>query len=212
MPVPRLMVMATPPPQDEGSQPDDAALAQALVRREAGATFTAWTRLHPVVDATLRRLMGPDAELADLSQEVFLRFFGGVAELRDPKALRSFMFGICLRVVRRELRHRWLRRFLRLTATGDAPDVLTTTDDPDAREVVRRYYAALDRIGGDGRSIFIARNIERLPMAEVAALHGLSVSTTQRRLARVTRRMDALADADPVLAAYLAQTKQRRTP
>ena len=204
MPAPRLTIVGKPAPE---ARLDDAELARALIRRDPGITFVAWTRLHPVVDGTLRRLMGPGDDLADIAQEVFLRFFRQVGKLRDPAALRSFVTGICLRVVRRELRYRWLRRFLRLSATGDPPE-LSASLDVESREVLQHYYAVLGRLGAEGRSLYVARHIERLPMAEVAAHHGLSISTTQRRLGRVVRRLAAMVDADPVLAGYLTPAEE----
>jgi len=170
MPAPRLTIVGKPAPE---ARLDDAELARALIRRDPGITFVAWTRLHPVVDGTLRRLLT----------------------------------GICLRVVRRELRYRWLRRFLRLSATGDPPE-LSASLDVESREVLQHYYAVLGRLGAEGRSLYVARHIERLPMAEVAAHHGLSISTTQRRLGRVVRRVAAMVDADPVLAGYLTPAEE----
>jgi DNA-directed RNA polymerase specialized sigma24 family protein len=86
----------------------------------------------------------------------------------------------------------------------------------DAREIVGRYYAILDRLGGVDRSLYVARHVERLPLAEVAALHGLSDSSARRRLLRVARRMAAMVDRDPALSAYLAEAKRSqgggRTP
>ena len=182
----------------------DASVVQALRRGEAGASFAAWARLRPQVDRTLRRLMGPDAEIEDLSQEVFLRFFSSVPRLRDPGALRSFLFGICLRVTRKERRSRWLRRLLRLTTDGELPEhAAAGGPDAEVREVIRRYYRVLDRLGAEARSLFIARTIDGQSLQEVAALHGLSISTAQRRLARATRRVGALVAGDPVLLAYV---------
>jgi RNA polymerase sigma-70 factor, ECF subfamily len=202
-PLPRLTLIAEPAPDDA----EDAALANALIRRDPDATFVAWTRLAPFVERTLRRLMGPDAELRDLSQDVFLRFFAAVPKLRDPSALRSFMIGICLRVVRHELRHRWMRRFLHLTSSGEPPEIAAPEPDREGAETVRRYYAVLDQLGGQERSLYTARHIEELPLADVAAAHRLSISTARRRLIRIGRRVAALVARDPALAAYLAQVK-----
>ena len=201
MPVPRLSVVRDSP---STGQRDDAGLVTALLRREPGSERAAWIRFRPIVEATLRRSVGPQGEVSDLAQEVFLRFFQGVHRLREASAVRGFLIGICLRVVGAELRKRWFRRFLRLTSTGESPEQEVRAD-LESREVLRRYYDVLERIGGQGRSLFVARQIEELPMAEVAALHGLSISTTQRRLRRVVRRVAAMVDADPVLAAYLDQ-------
>ena len=213
----RLTLVGKPPRVDGG---DDVALAEALIRRDPQATFVAWAALHGLAVATLRRLAGPGPEVEDLVQEVFLRFFRQVPKLRDPQALRSFLIGICLRVVRGDRRQRWLRRFLRLTDSGDAPEPKVAVRDGDlagdAREIVGRYYAILDRLGGVERSLYVARHVERLPLAEVAALHGLSDSTARRRLLRVARRVAAMVDRDPALSAYLAEEKRShrggRTP
>jgi RNA polymerase sigma-70 factor (ECF subfamily) len=105
------------------------------------------------------------------------------------------------------MRARWLRRFLRLTDTGEAPDVVAVDGDDEARDVVRRYYRVLARLGGTARSLFVAREIERLSLDQAAALHGCSVSTAQRRLARITRRVAAMVADDPVLARYLTRSK-----
>jgi RNA polymerase sigma-70 factor, ECF subfamily len=199
MPIPRLSVVRDSPAIGES---DDVALVEALRRRTPGSDRAAWIRFRPIVEGTLRRSMGPEGEVSDLAQEVFLRFFQGVHRLRDASAVRGFLIGISLRVVGAELRKRWFRRFLRLTPNGESPEQEVRVD-LESREVLRRYYAVLERIGGQGRSLFVARQIEELPMADVAAMHGLSISTTQRRLRRVVRRVAAMVDADPVLAAYL---------
>jgi RNA polymerase sigma-70 factor (ECF subfamily) len=189
-----------------GSEPElsDADLARALVRGDARAPFLAWTRFTPLVRSTLRRLLGPITDEDDLKQEVFLRFFRRVRDLREPEAVRSFLFGICLRVSRKEVRRRWLRRWLRLTERGAVPDVASSGDSDEAagdvRDAVARYHRLLDAVGGQGRSLFVTRHIEGLELAEVARLHGLSVSTAQRRLARVAKRLEAMVRGDPVLA------------
>ena len=214
--VPRLVLVGKSSGTDEG---DDVALAKALIRGDPQATFVAWTRLHGLAVGTLRRLAGPGGDVDDLAQEVFLRFFRQVPKLRDPKALRSFLIGICLRVVRGELRQRWLRRFLRLTDSGESPESSGLArwgagdghDASDAREIVRRYYAILDRLTIDERSLYVARHVERLPLVEVAALHGLSDSTARRRLLRVARRVEAMVERDPALAGYLAQARQHKS-
>jgi RNA polymerase sigma-70 factor, ECF subfamily len=205
----RLTLVGKPPRVDGG---DDVALAEALIRRDPQATFAAWTTLHGLAVATLRRLAGPGPEVEDLVQEAFFRFFRQVPKLRDPRALRSFLIGICLRVVRGDRRQRWLRSFLRLTDSGEAPEPHVPVRDgdlaSDAREIAGRYYAILDRLGSVDRSLYVARHVERLPLAEVAALHGLSDSSARRRLLRVARRMAAMVDRDPALSGYLAEEKR----
>ena len=186
-------------------EPDDLALVEALRREAPGAESLAWYRFGPMVARTIYRLGGPGCDEEDLSQEVFLRFFRKVGRLREPAAVRAFLTGICVRVVRREVRRRWLRRWLRLTTRGDIPEVAAPEGDPESRQVVQHYYGVLDQLSAEARSLFVARHIEGLTLADVASLHGLSVSTAQRKLVRARARIAVLAKSDPVLRAYLQQ-------
>ncbi|MES1205494.1 MAG: RNA polymerase sigma factor [Pseudomonadota bacterium] len=189
----------------------DAELARALVRGDKDAPYAAWLRFAPAARGNLRRLLGPGFDEDDLCQEVFLRFFQRVPGLRDPDAIRGFLFAVCLRVSRKELRRRWLRRWLRLTEDGTLPESGAAGEvDPaavEARDAVNRYYAILDHIGGEARTMFVTRYIEGLELTEVARLYGLSVSTTQRRLGRVSKRVDAMVRRDPLLAEIADQNE-----
>ena len=181
----------------------DAEIAQALQRGERTAELEAWNRFAPGTAQTLRRLMGPGNDPEDLLQEVYLRFFRNIRSLREPAAVRGFLAGICVHVVRQELARRRRARWLRLTATGTPPDTEATLPDPENRDVIAQYYRILDQLGATERSIFVSRTIEKLTLTEVAELHGVSVSTAQRRLARATKRIAALVRRDPVLAALV---------
>jgi RNA polymerase sigma-70 factor (ECF subfamily) len=202
MPVTSFRVLAGGPPV-----PDDAALVAALRQGDAGAELAAWNRFSPSVDATVRRLLGPapDGDREDLIQEVFIRFFRGVGRLREPAAVRGFLVGICLRVVRGEIASRRRRSWLRLTSTGDAPEGAGGERDDEAREAVRRYYRVLDKLPGQERSIFVARTIEGLTLEDVAAAHEVSVSTAQRRIERATERVTRLVQRDPLLASFIEE-------
>jgi RNA polymerase sigma-70 factor (ECF subfamily) len=202
-------VLARPVLVPRDGQPEvatDADLARALIRGDTSVAEQAWARFAPSVRATIRRLVGPGVDEDDLSQEVFLRFFSRVGTLREPEAVRSFLFGICLRVARKEVRRRWLKRWLRITEDGVLPEPninLAASDlARETRDAIARYYRLLDDLGAESRSLFVTRHIEGLELAEVARLHGISLSTTQRRLGRIEKRVDAMMRRDPTLAEF----------
>jgi RNA polymerase sigma-70 factor, ECF subfamily len=186
-------------PGEPNGEPTDAEIAESLRRGERQAELEAWNRFSPGAAQTLRRLMGPGPDREDLLQEVFLRFFKRIATLREPAAVRGFLFGICVRVVQGELVGRHRRRWLRLTPTGVTPDTAVPGPDVEARDAIARYYAVLERLSTSERSIFVARTIEQLTLAEVAEAHHVSISTAQRRMARATKRVAALVRSDPAL-------------
>jgi RNA polymerase sigma-70 factor (ECF subfamily) len=182
---------------------DEGSLAVALIARDPQAARVAWTRLSPLVMGLLRRYFGPGADRQDLCQEVFLRFFSRIAQLRDHRALRSFIIGISLGVAQNELRRAKVRRWISLTSTGELPDIPVSGWNPEAREATGRFYRLLARVSAEDRSLFVARYIEKMEVPEIAAALGMPLSTTKRRLIRATRRIGAKMARDPALADYV---------
>ena len=101
------------------------ALAAALLSREPHAAATAWTRLSPMVRSLLGRFFGgrPGCGAPGSVSGGLLRFFARIDELRDPKALRNFLIGICLGVAQNELRRTKTHRWMFLTSSGELPEV-----------------------------------------------------------------------------------------
>jgi small-conductance mechanosensitive channel len=114
----------------------------------------------------------------------------------DEEALHDY------RVAMRKLRS-WLR------LAGDELDELggdwqAVSGDPEAREAIRRFYAVLDSLRGESRSLLVVRFLEGKELAEVARLHGMSQSTVQRKLHKAVARVTALVRQDPALSAYVS--------
>ena len=197
----------TPPPlsvvRSAPTADDDASLAAALIARDRDAPGLAWARLSPLVLRLLRRYFGPGPDRQDLCQEVFLRFFSRIDELRDRTALRSFLIGICLGVAQNELRRARVRRWIFLTQSGELPDTPISGGNPEAREATERVYKILAGVNAEDRSLFVTRYIEKMELAEIATAIGRPLSITKRRLARATRRIAARMNGDPGLAEYV---------
>jgi RNA polymerase sigma-70 factor (ECF subfamily) len=197
----------TPPPlsivRSAPTPDDDASLAASLISRDRDAPAEAWARLSPLVLRLLRRYFGPGPDRQDLCQEVFLRFFTRIDELRDRGALRSFLIGICLGVAQNELRRAKVRRWIFLTQSGELPDTPISGSDPEAREATARVYKSLAGVSAEDRALFVTRYVEKMELAEIAAAIGRPLSTTKRRLARATRRISARMSGDAALAEYV---------
>jgi RNA polymerase sigma-70 factor (ECF subfamily) len=182
---------------------DDVELVAGLRARNERAYTVAWIELGPMVRRLVTRFFGTGADAPDLSQEVFLRLFRRIDELRNPSGLRGFVVGICLGVARNELRRVRVRRWVRLTASGDLPDAGVPAADLEARQALKRLYVILDQVSAHDRSLFVARFFEKMEIAEVATAHGLSYGTAKRHVARATARVNKRIERDPLLAKYL---------
>jgi RNA polymerase sigma-70 factor (ECF subfamily) len=177
------------------AQVEDADLVCAVLAGDRGAEATIWRRYVPLVRGKLRRSVGgPDVE--DHVQEVFLRLFEHLAELRDPAALRSFLIGITLRIAGTELRRRRCRWWLTLSATGDLPEPHVFEDPGETRVAVARFAGMLRTLSPQSYRFFELRFIEDRELADVASAMNVSLATAKRHLARVAARVHAMADRE----------------
>lgn len=189
----------------------DAALAAALLAGEPRAADHAWRRLSPLVLRVVRQHAGSGADAHDLCQEVFLRFFARISELRDRWALRNFLIGICVGVAQNERRRGRFRRGVMLTRTGELPPAAAIAADVAARDALRRLCAILAAAGPEERVLFILRHIENLNLSAIATASGRTVPSVKKRAARATRRLGLKMQRDPALAEYaLDFTRQHR--
>ena len=182
--------------------PTDADLARALVAGEPWATATTWNRFAPVVYGIASRALGRDSEAEDVTQEVFYRLFARVGTLKNPDALRSFVVSFAIRIVKWELRRRRTRRWLMLSDGNHLPEVAVLDGDPEARQVLQRFYHVLDQLGPRERLVFALRHLESMTLEEVAAALGISLSTVKRTLSRASERVSQWIAGDADLAHY----------
>ena len=183
----------------------DAALALLLQARAPHAARLAWDRYSPLVRRILARALGPERDVEDSLQEVFLCLFNKAPELRNPAALRAFIVSIAIRTLQHEIRRRKLRSWLRLDNNALAEDTRSVDSDPDAREALARFYALLDRINTRDRSVFVLHVIEGMDIEAIASALQVSVPTIRRCFTRARERIALLAGRDPMLVDYVSK-------
>jgi RNA polymerase sigma-70 factor, ECF subfamily len=181
----------------------EVLLARAAVAGEPWAQREVWEQYAPMVKGVLRRALGPEHDFDDLLQDVFLRVFHRVSGLRDPNALRSFVYSVTIRVVRWEIRRAQSRRRRQAADLQhrDAPEIVTL--DPEARELLERVQTILDGLPAKERAVFVLRHVEGQGLAEIAQGLDISRSTAKRWLKRGVRRIEAGMDRDGRLSTLL---------
>ena len=73
----------------------------------------------------------------------------------------------------------------------------------ESRDLLRRFYALLDRLAPRNRLVFALRHLESMTVEEVAAHMEIPISTVKRALERATTKLACWIEADPGLAGYL---------
>jgi len=196
--IPVSLVVA-PEPGDAS----DLELARALVEGSNWAITETWHRFAPAVIMLARRALGSEAEAEDLAQEVFYRLFAKRETLRAPDRLRSFIFSFAIRLLKTELRRRKARAWLSFHQPETLVDLGGELTDMESRDLLRRFYALLDRLTPRNRLVFALRHLESMTVEEVAAHMEISISTVKRSLERATTKLACWIQADPGLAGYV---------
>ena len=181
----------------------DAELARALRTGSAWAVAETWHRFAPGVIMFARRALGSEAEAEDVAQEVFWRVFAKSKTLRAPERLRSFVFSFAIRVLKTELRRKRARAWLSFRQPETLVDMGSELTDMESRDLLRRFYALLDRLTPRHRLVFALRHLESMTVEEVAAHMQVSISTVKRALERATSKLSIWIEADPGLAEFL---------
>lgn len=173
----------------------DADLARGLIAGSAWAVAETWRRFSPMVVATATRALGSECEAEDVAQEVFHRLFRKAKGLREPERLRSFVFSFLVRVLKSELRRK-ARGWLSFHRPDAFLDVGGHGVDMESRDLLRRFYGLLDRLGSKDRLIFALRHMESMTVDEVAATMRVSRSTVKRSLVHSTGKLSRWIETD----------------
>ena len=181
----------------------DLELGRALVAKEPWAFRETWYRFAPAVVRLARRALGSESEADDVAQEVFQRLFSKAETLRAPDRLRSFVFSFAIRVLKTELRRKKTRAWLSFQKPEALVDVGSDFMDVESRDLLRRFYALLDRLTPRHRLVFALRHLESMTVDEVAAHMDLSISTVKRTLERATAKLSLWIEVDPGLREFL---------
>lgn len=153
-------------------------------------------RYASYVAAVAHRLLGRDEEVDDTVQEVFMVAVRGLAQVREPTAVKAWLARITVRIARRKLRMRRLRNLLGARDVADYHDLADGSASPEERALLARVYRALDGLPANQRIAWTLRYVEGERLEAVATLSGCSLATAKRRIHEAASALEELfADA-----------------
>ena len=189
-------------------QSQEAALVEEL--RSGSEEAFAWliARYHQPIYSLLARTVHDRADAADLTQEVFVKVFRGVASFHGESSLRTWIYRIALREASNQRRW-WLRHKQQeipmelevaesesgnpvrlrdtLVDSGESPFEMAVHEENRAR-----VEAALREVPEPFRTTLILRDIEGFVYEEVAEIQGVNLGTVKSRLVRGRACLKAL--------------------
>lgn len=129
----------------------------------------------------LRRLGAPVADLEDLTHDVFLAAHHSFGRFDASRPIRPWLMGIAFRVLsdfrsRKRHQHETAVSMLELPADDDIEG------DIFARQNRALLMRALDSLDEARRAVFVAHDLEELPMAHIADAFQVPLHTAYSRL------------------------------
>ena len=167
---------------------DDAVLAARFARGDPAAFPALVARHQEQVTRLAYRLLGWNADIEDVVQDVFVAVLQSLAKFRGESRFATWLYRIAVNQCRRHQR-RWLPRWHTAPpAASDhrSPDTRLAADETHAR--VRRVVAALP---ARDREVIVLRYLEGLEIDEMSAILGRGPNTVEVRLARARARLRA---------------------
>jgi RNA polymerase sigma-70 factor (ECF subfamily) len=146
---------------------------------------------------SLRHLGVADSDVEDQCQEVFITAHRKLPEFAGRSSLRTWLYGICLRVASDYRRRAYVRRE-RPTAEMPVDAVGFAGDSPPAQPESRAtLLALLATLDDDKREVLVLYEIEGFTMKEVAEIVGCPLQTAYSRLYAARELLSVAAKNDP---------------
>jgi RNA polymerase sigma-70 factor (ECF subfamily) len=166
-------------------------------------------RVRPVVEATLRRLLGPgDSDFEDVAQVALIEIIRSIGRYRGDCALETWASAVTANVAFKQLRRRKLERTI-FDAQAPVDNVADAAADvAELRGLIRKVMRHLHEMPESRATVFLLHDVFGHSLTEVAAIVGASVTATQSKLVRGRRDLHQRIAADPDLAGALATLKE----
>jgi RNA polymerase sigma-70 factor (ECF subfamily) len=132
----------------------------------------------------VRRLGVPESAVEDVVQEVFLIVHRKLDDFEGRSSMRTWLFGIALRVVRR------FRRNQRSRGATESSDVDSLVDSAghsphqsaERGQMIDVLYRLLDELEDDKREVLVLSELEQMTAPEIAEITGANLNTVYWRL------------------------------
>lgn len=171
---------------------------QALIGRARRGDVAAWSRLYEeAFDEVFRHvcfLTGSTDVAEDLAQDAFARAFVSIETFDQRSSFARWVRGIALNLVRMHWRHSAVEHRAHQALTLARSDTDQNREsDPSLRHetaaCIHTLYALVQQLPEILRDVFILRDLDGLPTAEVAAVLGITPKNATVRATRARARL-----------------------
>jgi RNA polymerase sigma-70 factor (ECF subfamily) len=183
---------------------DDSELLASLRAGDRSAATALHDRARPVIDRTIRRLLGPgDRDQEDLAQQAMIELVFTIDRYRGDCSLDSWISTLSAHVVYKQIRRRTIER--RLFDGVEIETLQAASSDNVGREalmknLVERVLNHLREIDESKAWAYVLHDVCGYDLREIAQITQVSVAAAQTRLVRGRRELEERIATDQELS------------
>ncbi len=155
---------------------------------------------------TVSRVIGRPEDVEDVGQEVFVRLYYSLEQLRSPEVFEPWLYRLTQNACFDYLRRRKRRNEARMSDLSEQQVMLADADaagdarlEEDRKSAIREFtQELLDDVSDDDRVLLMLKEVEGLSIKELEEIYGVNENAVKVRLFRARQR---------VLKAYETKTK-----
>ncbi len=141
-------------------------------------------RYESIVAATVIGMLGNCAEMDDVGQEVFIRFYNSIDNFRGESSVGTYLTRIAINLSLNELKRRKRHNLFFSRPSEAGIDMADNNENNSYHEKKEIVHAAIQKLNAKHRSVIVLRMIDGYSTRETATILKIPSGTVLSRLAR----------------------------
>jgi RNA polymerase sigma-70 factor (ECF subfamily) len=174
--------------------------AEVIKRAQQGdaSAFNELVRLYRKrILGTIYRLTSRSEDVEDVGQDVFVRLYFSLKQLRSPEVFESWLYRLTVNAAYDYLRRRRRNPHPRmadltpeqLSAADAAASTARSLDENEKRSVREMMDLLLDQVSEEDRVLLTLKEVEGLSLKELREIYGVNENALKVRLFRSRKRV-----------------------
>jgi len=146
---------------------------------------------------TIARLIGQPEDVEDVGQEVFLRLYYSLDQLRTPEVFEPWLYRLTVNAAYDHMRRRKRRRESRMSDLSEQQVLMADAEagGRERQEEVRRtgirefVQSLLEEVSEEDRALLILKEVEGLSLKEMEQIYNVNENALKVRLFRARQRV-----------------------
>ena len=172
-----------------------------LIERARGGDESAFNQVLQAyrkrILGTIARLIGKPEDVEDVGQEVFLRLYYSLDQLRTPEVFEPWLYRLTVNAAYDYLRRQRRRHESRMSDLSEQQVMMAdasaggkrSKEDADHTRVREQLQSLLDKVSTEDRVLLVLKEVEGLSLKELEKIYKVNENALKVRLFRARQRV-----------------------